>query len=104
MDNIKCRVETEELQNDTKPNQADERERIIGDRVDHAMGNNPDLVMEVIGNEDECIAAIMEIAQFEDSPTAAGRSFKDAARLATIAHDLNKLIAEKLRDYVEQPL
>ena len=76
-------------------------ELAIDAKVRDAMENSPLLVMEVVANDDDCIALVMEIAGFKPSAKAAERRFSDVTKMASASHYLNKLIADKLRDYVE---
>jgi len=108
--NDKYKVSSEEAAHDRRTGISDDKaealdrlhqERIF-EAVDMAMGGDrPDLVLEVIGNEELLEHHVMELAAIDCGKDFSKLTLNEVTQLAKAAYDINSAIALKLRDYVK---
>lgn len=84
-------------------NKTDEKvlERLIDDQVNDLMSQDEEQVIEVLGNDDSCRSAVMDLCLVDCNRDLKEMSWRDIQTLALNAYKLNNRIAKAARSYVE---
>jgi len=76
-------------------------EAAIDDAVDYALGNDLDLIMEVVSNEDEVHGRIQSLLLVKTDEKFEQLPVSQVLLLARLAYEFSDEVAEKMRRYVK---